>query len=177
MTKPPIPRDEEARLEALRQYQILDTASEQVFDRITELAADVCGTPVSALTFVDEDRQWFKANVGLSVTETSRDVAFCAHAILQEDLFTVPDALADDRFAQNPLVTHDPKIRFYAGMPLITQDGHALGTLCVMDWKPRQLSAEQRGELRALAKSVLSILESRRQNAEAGRPARPDGSH
>jgi len=165
MTKPPVPPNEEERLEVLRQYKILDTASEQAFDDITKLAADVCQTPYSFLTFIDKDRQWFKANVGLPVRETSRDIAFCAHAITQDDLFVVPDALADERFAQNPLVTHDPNIRFYAGMPLVTKSGHALGTLCVIDRVPRELSQEQKMKLRTLAQSVLLLLEIRRSGA------------
>ena len=167
MTKPPVPPDEERRLEVLRQYQILDTAAERVFDDITKLAAEVCETPISLLTFIDHNRQWFKSNVGLSATETSRDVAICAHAIVQNDLFVVPDALADERFAHNPLVTHDPNIRFYAGMPLVNGDGHALGTLCVIDRRPRELTQQQQDKLRALAASVLLLLEVRRSAVSA----------
>ena len=163
--KAPIPQDEEARLERLRQYQVLDTAAEQAFDDITKMAADVCQTPVSLLTFVDRNRQWFKSNIGLSAKETSRDIAFCAHAILQPDLFVVPDALADERFAKNPLVTHDPNIRFYAGMPLVTEDGHAVGTLCVLDRVPRELTQDQLTKIKVLAKSVLLLLEMRRSPA------------
>ena len=160
--KAPVPQDEEARLERLRQYQVLDTAAEQVFDDITKMAADVCQTPISLLTFLDKNRQWFKSNIGLSAKETSRDIAFCAHAILQRDLFVVPDAMSDERFARNPLVTHDPNIRFYAGMPLVTDDGHALGTLCVLDRVPRELTQDQANKIKALAKSVLMLLEMRR---------------
>jgi GAF domain-containing protein len=167
MTKAPIPPNEEDRLEALRQYQILDTAAEQAFDDITRLAADICQTPISLLSFIDQNRQWFKSNVGLSTRETGRDVAFCAHAILQDDLFVVPDALADERFAQNPLVTHDPNIRFYAGMPLVAKGGHALGTLCVIDRVPRELTEDQKAKLRALAQGVLLLLEVRRSGAAA----------
>jgi len=123
--------------------------------------------PVSLLTFIDQNRQWFKSNVGLSARETGRDVAFCAHAIMQDDLFVVPDALADERFAQNPLVTHDPNIRFYAGMPLVTKGGHALGTLCVIDRVPRELTEDQKAKLRALAQSVLLLLEVRQSGASA----------
>jgi GAF domain-containing protein len=162
VTKAPIPQDEEARLERLRQYQVLDTAAEQVFDDITKMAAEVCQTPISLLTFVDRNRQWFKSNIGLSAKETNRDVAFCAHAILQPDLFVVPDTLADERFSKNPLVTHDPNIRFYAGMPLVAPDGHALGTLCVLDRVPRELTQNQSNKLKALAMSALMLLEMRR---------------
>jgi GAF domain-containing protein len=167
MTKALTPPNEQDRLEVLRQYQILDTAAEQVFDDITRLAADICQTPISLLSFIDQNRQWFKSNVGLSARETGRDVAFCAHAIMQDDLFVVPDALADERFAQNPLVTHDPNIRFYAGMPLVTKGGHALGTLCVIDRVPRELTEDQKTKLRALAVSVMLLLEVRRSGASA----------
>ena len=165
--KASISKDEEARLERLRQYKVLDTAAEQAFDDITKMAADVCKTPISLLTLIDRDRQWFKSNIGLSVKETSRDIAFCAHAILQPELFVVPDALADDRFARNPLVTHDPNIRFYAGMPLVTPDGHALGTLCVIDRVPRALSEDQATRIKALAKSAMLLLEMRRSPSSA----------
>jgi GAF domain-containing protein len=159
----PMPPDEEKRLEILRQYKILDTEAKKVFDDITKLAGEVCATPISLLTFIDENRQWFKSDVGLSpVKETSRDVAFCAHAIVQRDLFVVPDALNDERFAKNPLVTHEPNIRFYAGMPLVTPEGHAVGALCVIDRVPRELSQEQTAKLRALAQSAVMLLEMRR---------------
>ena len=159
--KPSLPTDEEKRLEKLRQYQILDTAAEQVFDDITHLASDVCKTPISLLTFIDQNRQWFKSNVGLPISETRRDIAFCSHAILEPDIFIVPDTLADERFAQNPLVTHDPSIRFYAGMPLITKEGYALGTLCVIDRVPRELTPDQINKIRTLAQGVIMLLEMR----------------
>ncbi len=160
---PPIPPNEEARLEALRKYEILDTAADKAFDDITALAADVCQTPISLLTFIDRDRQWFKSNVGMEARETSRDLAFCAHAILQDELFIVPDALLDERFAKNPLVSGDPNIRFYAGMPLVTPDGQAVGALCVIDRVPRELSQAQKNKIRALAQSALMLLELRRE--------------
>ena len=162
----PVPANEEARLETLRKYQILDTAAEKVFDDITALVANVCQTPISFLSFVDRDRQWFKSNVGVPARETSRDIAFCAHAIMGDDLFVVPDTLADERFAKNPLVCNDPNIRFYAGMPLMTPEGHAIGTLCVIDRVPRELSQQQKDKMRALAQSAMMLLEVRR----AGRP-------
>jgi PAS domain S-box-containing protein len=164
--KAPLPRDEATRLECLRRYEILDTAPEEAFDDLTALAAHICEAPIALITLVDENQQWFKSKVGLTVTETSRDVAFCAHTILQPDLLIVPDALEDKRFSDNPLVTSEPKIRFYAGAPLMTPDGHALGTLCVIDRVPRELSAEQEQALRVLSRSVVTQLELRRSLVE-----------
>jgi len=164
--KAALPSNETARLVALRQYQVLDTAAEKAFDDITTLASHICGTPIAVISFVDSDRQWFKSKVGLTVSETSRDIAFCAHAILQSDLMVVPDALQDERFAQSPLVNSDPKVRFYAGMPLFSPKDLPLGTLCVYDRVPRELSAEQSEALRALARQVILLLELRR-NANA----------
>src|SRR6266852_9555476 len=149
---PPIPKNEAKRLKVLLQYQVLDTVPEEVFDDLTELADRICEAPIALITLVDEDRQWFKSKVGISDKETSRDISFCAHAILQSDLFIVSDATKDQRFAHNPLVTSDPRIRFYAGAPLITPDGHALGTLCVIDKVPRELRLEQQQALRVLAR-------------------------
>jgi signal transduction histidine kinase len=160
--KPPLPANEEARLEALRDYDVLDTPPEQAFDDLARLASYICQTPVAMISLVDGDRQWFKAKVGTEMTETPRDVAFCAHAILQPDLFLVPDAEADERFADNPLVRGEPQVHFYAGVPLITPDGHALGTLCAVDRVPRQLSAEQQDALRALARQAMDQLQLRR---------------
>src|SRR5438045_1841628 len=164
--KPPIPKSEKQRLRVLWQYDILDSMPEEVFDDLTELAARICEAPIALITLVDEDRQWFKSKVGVSVTETSRDISFCAHAIQQESLFIIPDATKDKRFAQNPLVVSDPKIRFYAGAPLITPDGYALGTLCIIDNVPRELRPEQQQALRVLARHVMTQLELRRHARE-----------
>lgn len=160
--KAPLPGTEKKRLKVLWQYDVLDTVPEEVFDDLTELAARICEAPIALITLVDEKRQWFKSRVGITVKETSRDISFCGHAICQSDLFIVPDATRDKRFSHNPLVTADPKIRFYAGAPLVTPDGHALGTLCVIDKVPRQLTDDQKQALRVLARHVMTQLELRR---------------
>jgi hypothetical protein len=157
---------EKRRLEVLWQYDVLDTIPEALFDDLTELAAGICEAPIALISLVDEKRQWFKSKFGTTVNETSRDVSFCAHAIHQPDLFIVPDATQDVRFASNPLVTSDPKIRFYAGAPQTTPDGYALGTLCVIDKVPRELRFEQKNALRILARHVVSQLELRRRSKE-----------
>ena len=166
MIAPPIPQNEARRLKVLWQYEVLDTVPEEVFDDLTELAARICEAPIALISLVDESRQWFKSKVGVTVGETSRDISFCAYAITQHDLFIVPDATKDPRFSENPLVTSDPRIRFYAGAPLITPDGHALGTLCVIDKVPRELRTEQKQALRILARHVVSQLELRRRSRE-----------
>lgn len=154
--------DEQARLAALRRYRILDTEPEQRFDDLTLLASQICETPMSLITLVDSDRQWFKSRVGLDVAETARSVAFCAHAIQEPEIMQVPDATTDARFRDNPFVAGDPNIRFYAGAPLVTPDGYALGTLCVIDVKPRRLTEAQLRALDALRRQVESQLELRR---------------
>src|SRR5215469_13975959 len=161
-----IATNEAKRLKVLWQYDVLDTVPEEVFDDLTELAARICEAPIALISLVDENRQWFKSKVGITLNETSRDISFCAHAIKQHDLFIIPDATQDLRFAKNPLVTSDPKIRFYAGAPLITPDGHALGTLCVIDKVPRELRPEQKQALRVLARRVMTQLELRRHARE-----------
>ena len=162
----PLPITEGARLDALRAYDVLDTAPELAFDDITLLASQICGVPIAAISLIDECRQWFKSIVGLDVRETSRDIAFCAHTILQPDLMLVPDAGADPRFSDNPLVTGDPHIRFYAGTPLVSPDGHALGSLCVIDRVPRTLTPPQQSALAALGRQIVDLLTLRKTLAE-----------
>ncbi|GAB1541742.1 hypothetical protein NUACC21_44140 [Scytonema sp. NUACC21] len=157
------PQNELHRLAALRRYQILDTPREAAFDDLTRLAAQICNTPIALITLIDECRQWFKAKVGLEIESTPRNIAFCNHAIRQpNDILIVPDAQLDTRFASNPLVTSPPYIRFYAGAPLVTPEGFTLGTLCVIDSIPRQLSSEQLDALRTLSRQVIAQLELRR---------------
>ena len=164
--KAPLPKNEAKRLKVLWQYDVLDTVPEEVFDDLTDLAAHICEAPIALISLVDENRQWFKSRVGTSLKETSRDVSFCAHAILQNGLFVIPDATKDARFKDNPIVTGPPKVRFYAGAPLKSPDGYALGTLCVLDKKPKQLRAEQKRALIVLARHVETQLELRRHAKE-----------
>lgn len=163
----PVPLNEHARLHALWELGVLDTPAEDAFDSAVRQAAAVCKTPIALISFVDRDRQWFKARIGLKEQETPRCVAFCTHAILGPQLFEVMDARADARFANNLLVTGNTDIRFYAGMPLVTSDGLALGTICVIDHERRVLSSRQRDSLRDLAAMVTALLESRRATAAA----------
>jgi signal transduction histidine kinase len=157
-----LPPNESERLRKLRDYDILDTLPEQEYQDIVQMAALICGTPIALVSLVDTDRQWFKAKVGLDASETSRESAFCAHALLQPDhLFMVEDATRDARFFDNPLVTGGPMINFYAGAPLTTTDGHVLGTLCVVDRKPRRLDASQQDALFALSRQVMTQLDMR----------------
>ncbi len=149
-------------MEALRSYEVLDTEPEQSLNDLVQLSAFICGTPMSLVSLIDEERQWFKARVGLKVTGTPREHAFCQYAMLATDVYEVPDAAADARFADNPLVTGDPHIRFYAGAPLLSPEGYPLGTLCALDTVPRHLSTDQREALRVLARQVMAHLELRR---------------
>ena len=158
----PLHKFETERMAKLRSLEVLDSQSEAIFDELTTLASEICEAPVSLISLVDTQRQWFKSRLGLSVSETPRDVAFCAHAILQEGIFEVPDALKDDRFSTNPLVLEEPNIRFYAGAPLVTEEGLPLGTLCVIDRKPRVLNTSQKKVLQLLAKQVVNQLEYRK---------------
>lgn len=167
MPKAAIPENESQRLKALADYQVLDTLEEQEFDNIVKLASFICDTPIALVSLIDENRQWFKAKVGLEVEETSRDLAFCAHAILEPDeMLIVEDATRDKRFADNALVLGDPAIRFYAGCPLTTPSGHSLGTLCAIDVKPKKLTSQQEVALQILATNVVSLLELRKSNIE-----------
>lgn len=163
----PFPQDESARLNALSQYQILDSEPEFTFDDLTHLAASICATPIALISLIDTTRQWFKSRVGLNVASTSRDIAFCSHTILQSDVLVIPDALADERFATNPLVLGEPNIRFYAGAPLITPSGHAIGSICVIDRVPRGLNPHQLESLRALSRQIVAQLELRRKLIES----------
>lgn len=161
-TPRPMQGNDAARVAALQKYDILDSEPEKAFDDLALLASYVCKTPIALISLVDEDRQWFKAKVGVSISETPRDIAFCSLAIQQPDVFVVPDTLQDERFRNNPLVVSDPRIRFYAGAPLISEEGFALGTLCVIDRTPREVTPDQLEALKALSRLVLAQLEFRR---------------
>jgi GAF domain-containing protein len=157
-----LPSNETERLAALKAYHILDTGTEQSYDDITALAAHICKVPIAMISLVDEVRQWFKSRLGVAQQQTPREVAFCAHAILQTGPFIIQDATKDRRVADSALVTGEPHIRFYAGIPLINPQGLALGTLCVIDHQPRRLSAAQQKALQALSRQVMALLELRR---------------
>ncbi len=164
MIKASTPEDELSRLKDLYEYDVLDTEAEKSFDDLTQLASDICETPISLISLVDPNRQWFKSKYGIDVAETARDISFCSHAILENQVFEVQNALTDTRFHDNPLVTNDPNIRFYAGTPLITPRGNAIGTLCVISDKPKKLSSKQINALTVLGKEVIAQLELRLNN-------------
>jgi len=157
----PLPSAESARVAALDRYAILDTEPEQAFDDLVVLAAYVCQVPIAMLSLVDDHRQWFKSKVGVEIRETPRDISFCAHAIEQRELFIVPDTRNDARFRENPMVLGEPHIRFYAGAPLINEEGFALGTLCVIDRQPRELEEAQKEALKSLSRLALGQMELR----------------
>lgn len=162
----PIPENESDRLKALEKYNILDTLSEVEFDRLTKLAAIICGVPIALVSLIDKNRQWFKSVIGLDVPQTSRDISFCQYAIVGNSLFEIEDATLDERFVNNPLVTDQPNIRFYAGYPLMDPNGYVLGTLCVIDREARRLSSDQQSALTLLAEEVVSQIVSRQKNIE-----------
>ena len=166
--KAPLPEDEHARLAALHEAQVLDTGPEQDFDDIALLASEICGTPMGVVSLVDANRQWFKAKIGLDMEETHRDVAFCAHAVHGHEILEVPDATADSRFADNPLVVGPDNVRFYAGAPVVLDGTHSVGTVCVLDTAPRELTPAQRRALRSLARHASVQLELRRFARHAG---------
>ncbi|WKV12575.1 GAF domain-containing sensor histidine kinase [Marivirga harenae] len=161
MIKPGIPNNENERLRELRRLKILDSEQEKDFDELVELASIICGVPISLVTLIDTDRQWFKSKKGVTVDSTSRDVSFCGHAIYSDDIFIVENTLADERFYDNPLVTEDPNIRFYAGMPIKSTNGYNLGTLCVIDSVPKKLSKTQIQALEILGGQASKLIELR----------------
>jgi signal transduction histidine kinase len=163
----PIPANDDQRIEELYRYEILDTPYEEEFDDIVKLASRICNTPISLITLVEKSRQWFKAKIGIDSSETSRDVSFCSHSLdMHTDLLMVEDATQDERFHDNPFVVEDPKIKFYAGVPLVSSNGYKLGTLCVINSIPQLLTAEQSFALKVLADQVMKMLELRIRNKQ-----------
>jgi PAS domain-containing protein len=166
MKKSIVPLNEVERLKALEQYSIMDSLPEKEYDAITQLASFICETPIALLSLLDEKRQWFKSSVGLAVTETSREISFCQHTIMGADVYEVNNAIENKIFTNNPLVTDNPDIRFYAGAPLRDRNGFNLGSLCVIDTKPRTLTTEQKTALQILAAQVISLFELRKKNTD-----------
>ncbi len=167
MRVPETPINELERLRELNEYSLLDTLPEEDYDNITQLASQICGTPIALITLIDKDRQWFKSSLGLAGTETPRNVSFCAHAILSpEEIMVVPDSREDDRFFDNPLVSGAPQVVFYAGIPLVTNKGFPLGALCVIDSVPHNISREQLKSLKALSTNVVRLFELRKSKME-----------
>ena len=167
MKKPDIPHNEKARLSALKSYQVLDTLPESEFDDITQIASEICGTPIALISLIDEKRQWFKSRVGLDAAETPREISFCGHAINEPDrIFEIQDSREDARFKDNPLVEDEPNVIFYAGSPLVDPSGHVLGTLCVIDHEPNNLNDGQKRALKSLGRQVVKQLVLRKELAE-----------
>lgn len=162
----PVPANEKERLVELHRLGLLDSLAEQEYDAITKLAATICATPISLISLIDSDRQWFKSHYGLDASETPRDFSFCSHTILQEDVFVVEDATKDPRFTDNPLVTSEPKVIFYAGAALTTSNGFKLGALCVIDNKPGKINQQQKDSLLLLASQVVELFELRKANQQ-----------
>jgi hypothetical protein len=165
---PDHPKEEE-RLSALLRYEVLDSEDEAAFDELTQLAASICGTPFALFNLMDGHRLWCKSRVGLDVHETEKDIAFCSHTILQDDIFEIEDALKDERFYDNPFVMDAPNLRFYAGIPLFSEERLPIGTLCVLDQQPGKLTSEQKNALRVLARQVINQLEMRLNSRRLGR--------
>lgn len=162
MIPAPLPENEKERLAALYEYQILDTEAEPTFDELTELAAYICKTPIALISLIDTDRQWFKSKYGPMPQQTPRDIAFCSYCILQKDIFIIPNTLDYEQFMNNPLVTSELKIRFYCGLPLITEEGFAIGSLCVLDFMQRNLATSQTESLKLIGRQIMRHLNNRR---------------
>ncbi|MGB3145313.1 MAG: ATP-binding protein [Maribacter sp.] len=165
----PIPENESARIEKLRYYDILDTDAEEMFDDLTKLAAQILEVPICTISLIDEDRQWFKSKIGIEDKETSREISFCQYTIMEDDIFEVEDAVKDERFKDNPLVTGNPGIRFYSGAALRDEDGHAIGTLCAIDLVPRRFTQKQQMALKWISNTVLKLIQLRRDKNEMER--------